>query len=157
MKLRIVKVGKPREKEYEALVEGFRNRLKAFVKIEELEIKSKEGVEKSEKALFEALGISSNEKKSSSDLLIILDERGELWSSTELASNIRKWGDDPAVKTVTFVVGGPYGLPLRLKEKADRVWGISKAVFPSDMAWLLVWEQIYRAYTLVNGIAYHHE
>lgn len=155
MKIRVLKIGKPTDKHYAALVEKFEKRLKGFLKFESDFLKANYGTEKSTKELFNKLRLESG-KKDSGQYLVCLDERGDLYSSTKLAALIQSKMDDSAIKTMDIVIGGPYGLPHELMELADFKWSLSSAVFPSDMAWLIVWEQLYRASTIIRGMPYHH-
>lgn len=133
MKIAVVKNGRVAFPEIRSLQEMYAERLRPFAKIE------------------------SAERKGTGQLVVLLDERGEEWSSKDLAAKLTKWTDDPGVKGVTFVIGGPMGHDAATKERATVVWSLSRATFTSDMAWLLVWEQLYRAFNIMKGTAYHHE
>jgi 23S rRNA (pseudouridine1915-N3)-methyltransferase len=88
---------------------------------------------------------------------VVLDERGKDLSSPELAQFIQSKMDLGHTKSLSFVIGGPYGISDELRQQADFVWRLSKGVFPSDLAWVMVWEQIYRAANILRGTPYHHE
>lgn len=158
MKLQIVKIGKPAYKEYESLVKVFQQRLNVMTPIEAIEIKATQGIEKSEKTLWSALKWSEDRGgKSAGHITVGLDERGQALTSPQLAQKLSDWQGDPAVKSVTFVIGGPYGLSPSFKKQADLLWSLSPLVMPSDMAWLMVWEQVYRGFSILKGSSYHHE
>lgn len=89
--------------------------------------------------------------------VVALDERGKQWSSIELSKKLKNWIDSPALKRIIFVIGGPYGLPEDFRKKVNLVWSLSECTLPSDFSWLLVCEQVYRAFTITKGMAYHHE
>ena len=57
---------------------------------------------------------------------------------------------------MTFVIGGPYGLTDEVRQQADLVLSLAKGVFPSDLAWVMLWEQLYRASTIIRRTPYHH-
>ena len=59
-------------------------------------------------------------------------------------------------KNLSIVVGGAYGINDELRSKANFVWSLSKLVFPHEIAWLLVSEQLYRAGQINKNSGYHH-
>lgn len=148
MKIQIVKIGKPTSGHYEALVEEFRKRFSQEWKIESVLLKAKEGIERSEAEL--------TQYTKDATVVVALDERGQNYSSPEVAGLFDNWFANPSVKKVSIVIGGPYGLSPAFKSSATLQWSLSKGVMPSDLAWLVVWEQIYRAFTIQKGIKYHH-
>jgi 23S rRNA (pseudouridine1915-N3)-methyltransferase len=75
----------------------------------------------------------------------------------EMSELVNEKRADNRVKSMAFVVGGPYGLPENILAKADLKLALSKAVFTSDLAWLVVWEQLYRTYSIITGGNYHHQ
>ena len=85
--------------------------------------------------------------------VIALDERGTAWSTRELAAVLAGWlaeGRDPAL-----LVGGADGLADACRERADQHWSLSPLTFPHPLVRILVAEQIYRAWTLLQGHPYH--
>ncbi len=82
---------------------------------------------------------------------VLLDRRGELWSSPELARRLERW----ASEETAFVIGGPLGLHSSLFDAATAVWSLSPLTFPHELARVLVVEQLYRAVTILRGIPYH--
>lgn len=157
MKIRIVKIGHPSLKEYLTIANKYLTRLRSFVEIENIYIKAHGGTEKSKKNLYSSLGLKGNQPfRNHRDYIIALDETGANWNSNQLANNIRKWTEDPGVKTLSFVIGGPYGLSKELKDSSNFIWSLSNAVLTSDMAWIIVWEQIYRSFSIIQGSSYHH-
>lgn len=89
------------------------------------------------------------------DYLLLLDERGRIASSPEIAGVLR--GPMQRGARVVVVIGGAYGVDERVRARADFVWGLSKLVFPHQLVRLILAEQIYRAQEISNGGAYHHE
>ncbi len=146
MKIKIVKVGKSAAKEIHSLVEVYQKRLRAFCPVELIELKQ-----------FLPSTSKKQNNVSGTDMLVVLDEKGKIWSSRELAQKIVTWQKDPRIKSVVFLIGDPYGLDESVKKQASEIWSLSHATFPTDLAWLLVWEQIYRAFTILKGTGYHHE
>lgn len=88
------------------------------------------------------------------DYLICLDERGREFTSPEFAQFIVQRQND-SQRPFIFAIGGAEGWDLRVRERADLVMALAKLTFPHQLARLILIEQIYRAYTLTKGIAYH--
>lgn len=88
-------------------------------------------------------------------LLIVLDEHGQQVTTKGLAGKLEDWlgsGQD-----VALVVGGPDGLQQDLIQQAQWKWGLSKLTMPHPMVRILVVEQIYRAWSVINNHPYHRE
>ncbi len=145
MRLRVIKVGKVAYPELRALASMYEERLAPFAKAESLELK--------DEAPLERLLLSPK----SDHPVILLDERGKCLTSRDFANKLSKWTDDPGVKSLTFVIGGPMGPSPELRAAASLALSLSPATFTSDLAWLLLWEQIYRAYNILRGTGYHHD
>lgn len=145
MKIELIKVGKPTHRESKSWVETYVTRTQVLNPIKSFEFKDQESLLRQHKTLFE-----------SGNWLVVLDERGKQWRSIELAEHFRKWLENPAIKTVSCVVGGPYGFEDDFKNRSNQLWSLSQGTFPSDLAWVVVAEQIYRAMTILKGMPYHH-
>ncbi len=84
---------------------------------------------------------------------VALDSRGEPWSTEELAGRLEGWlqkGHDLA-----FLIGGPEGLAPACLERAGICWSLSRLTFPHPLVRILVVEQLYRAWSLLQGHPYH--
>ncbi|MBK6831036.1 MAG: 23S rRNA (pseudouridine(1915)-N(3))-methyltransferase RlmH [Flavobacteriales bacterium] len=77
------------------------------------------------------------------------------WTSPAFADRLPASGDQ-GVKQVTFVIGGAYGLNDAMRDRADLVLALSAMTFPHQLVRALFAEQLYRAYTILNGTPYHH-
>ena len=86
-------------------------------------------------------------------LMIILDEAGELWSSAELATRLQGWLQNQP--RVALVIGGPDGLSAACKQRAELSWALSPLTLPHGLARIVVAEQLYRAWTMIQGHPYH--
>lgn len=85
--------------------------------------------------------------------IVALDERGESWSSQQLAERLGKWLQQG--RDVAFLVGGADGLDPELRAKADQRVALSAMTLPHGLVRVFVVEQLYRAATLLQGRAYH--
>lgn len=88
--------------------------------------------------------------------LVVLDERGDNLSSTELADRIARFRDDGR-QSLAFVIGGADGLSPTLTERADLKLAFGKATWPHKLMRAMLAEQIYRASTILSGHPYHRE
>lgn len=92
----------------------------------------------------------------SSDLCVLLDERGKEYSSMEFASYLEK-AMASGKKRIVFVVGGPYGFSESVYRRGDSKISLSRMTFSHEMVRLFFTEQIYRAMTILRNEPYHHE
>ncbi len=92
----------------------------------------------------------------SGDYVVLLDEGGKEFRSTEFASWLEH-KQNISTKRLVFVVGGPYGFSQRVYSIANEKISLSRMTFSHQMIRLLFVEQLYRAYTIINHLPYHHE
>lgn len=85
--------------------------------------------------------------------VIALDVKGTLWSTAQLAEQLAAWQQHG--RNIDLLVGGPEGLAPRCLQKANEKWSLSPLTFPHILVRLIVAEQIYRAYTILNQHPYH--
>lgn len=90
------------------------------------------------------------------DWVVLLDERGQSFSSVDWARNLeQKAAHLP--KDLVFVIGGPYGFPQELYDRSDELLSLSKMTMSHQLVRLVFLEQLYRAMTILKGEHYHHE
>lgn len=89
------------------------------------------------------------------DYIVLLDDKGTHFTSEELAVWVDKKGMQ-SNKRVVFIIGGPYGFSKDVYAKANEKLSLSKMTFSHQMVRLIFVEQLYRAYTIIKGIPYHH-
>jgi 23S rRNA (pseudouridine1915-N3)-methyltransferase len=78
---------------------------------------------------------------------------GKQFSSPQLAAFLDKRAQES--REVSFIIGGPEGLPAEVIQKADFVWSFSELTFPHDLAMVVLVEALYRASTISAGYPYH--
>lgn len=89
------------------------------------------------------------------DYLVVLDEHGQQVSTVQLAERMQGWlggGRD-----VSLVIGGADGLHAGLKARADWRWGLSRLTLPHAMVRIMLAEQLYRAWSVIQHHPYHRE
>jgi len=89
------------------------------------------------------------------DCIVALDERGRSWNSRELAGELQTWVDE--CPRVALLVGGADGLDQRCKDAAQKLWSLSALTLPHPLVRVVLAEQIYRAWTLLQGHPYHRD
>lgn len=84
---------------------------------------------------------------------IALDERGQEWSTVELAEQLAGWLQDG--RDLSLLVGGPDGLDSGCRARTDGLWALSRLTLPHPLVRVIVAEQIYRAWSLLHHHPYH--
>ncbi len=91
-----------------------------------------------------------------SDYVLLLDEKGKEFTSKNFASFLEK-KIQMSGKRIVFVIGGSYGFSDELYNRANDLLSLSKLTFTHQMVRVFFVEQLYRAFTIIKGIPYHHE
>ena len=138
MRYRVVAVGRVKNAALRAACEDYLDRLRRHARVEEMEVKS-------EAKLGEAAPGGSR--------LVALSRTGELWSSRDLADHTARW--DLEARDVTFAIGGADALPPDLLQRSDAVWSLSRLTLPHELVRVIVFEQLYRAFTIRRREPYH--
>ncbi|MGH1537533.1 MAG: 23S rRNA (pseudouridine(1915)-N(3))-methyltransferase RlmH [Gammaproteobacteria bacterium] len=86
---------------------------------------------------------------------IALDEQGKSWTTATLASKLAAWMHTTPV--ITLYVGGPDGFTANFLAQVDLVLSLSPLTMPHMLARLVMVEQLYRAWTVIQGHPYHRE
>jgi len=140
--IRLIVVGKTREPFLAEGIALFAERISRFASVKIVEVKDGSMKEEGER-IMKALGRE--------DYAVVLDVKGTELSSEELATLIKKNFD----KKVAFIIGGPQGLPPAVRERSDLLLSLSRMTYTHEMARLILMEQIYRSYAIINGTGYH--
>ena len=88
-------------------------------------------------------------------LRIALDERGKTWTTAVLASKLETWLQNTPI--VTIYIGGPDGFTQDFLDRVDLVLSFSSLTMPHMLVRLVLVEQLYRAWTVIQGHPYHRE
>ena len=87
---------------------------------------------------------------------VLLDEAGKEISSLQMAKMVEEF-QLYGRRDVVFLIEGAYGVDERIKARADRIISLSKLTLPHQLVRLIFLEQLYRAFTILKGLPYHHE
>jgi 23S rRNA (pseudouridine1915-N3)-methyltransferase len=155
LKLRILSVGHKMPGWVEDGCKEYLKRMPRELTVEIIEIrpdkraagKNSDQVQEAEsKRILEAAG---------RDYLIALDEHGQESTTLQLADRMQKWLGDG--RDVSLVIGGADGLHPDVKARADWLWSLSRLTLPHAMVRVLLAEQLYRAWSVINHHPYHRE
>lgn len=94
-----------------------------------------------------------SEKVSKESLKVLLDERGKQFSSTEFAQQLNRWQQNG--KDVAFIIAGADGVNDADRKSADFLLALSQFTLPHELARVLLTEQLYRGWTILNQHPYH--
>lgn len=86
-------------------------------------------------------------------LVVALDERGRNWDTPEIAQRLGHWLGEG--RDVALLVGGADGLAPACRDRAELSWSLSRMVFPHPLVRVILAEQLYRAWSLLNNHPYH--
>jgi 23S rRNA (pseudouridine1915-N3)-methyltransferase len=87
--------------------------------------------------------------------LVLLDERGKQLNSVQWSQQLQHCMNQ-GVKTLVLLIGGAYGVSDAIRKRANQTWSLSPLVFPHQLVRLIVAEQVYRAFSILNNSPYHH-
>lgn len=152
MKLRFVWVGKTRNASVKELINQYLERVNKFGRVEIVELRDGKDVG-SIRAIIEKEGKDILSRTAADGFIVALDERGHELDSRSLARFIEKQRV-AGTKQITFVIGGHAGLSEEVKERADFVLALSRMTFTHELARALLFEQVYRAFTIIHDLPY---
>jgi len=87
--------------------------------------------------------------------LIVLDKKGKNFSSVALSEKMESWL--PMGQDISIVIGGADGIDPVIKQQADEKWSLSSFTLPHALVRVVVTEQLYRAWSILQGHPYHRE
>ncbi|GAA4058913.1 23S rRNA (pseudouridine(1915)-N(3))-methyltransferase RlmH [Flavobacterium chungnamense] len=157
MNIRLLAIGKTDNKSLQTLIDDYTKRLSFYVKFDLEVIPDIKNVKNlSEAQQKEKEGELILSKLSATDQLILLDENGTTFSSLGFSDYLQK-KMNAGIKTLVFVIGGPYGFSEEIYKKAQGKVSLSEMTFSHQMVRLFVIEQIYRGFTILRNEPYHHQ
>ena len=155
MRYEFLFLGKTREKYLELGILDFHKRLSRYVEIDIRVLKEKKAGEgQPESKLKEQEGNLLLSRISPGALVVALDPGGRMLASEELAAQLAQW-ETAGRRIISFVIGGHLGLPPEVLSRADFVLSLSLMTFTHEMTRLFLFEQLYRARTILAGTGYH--
>ena len=155
MNIKLIVIGDTNNKNLKVLIDQYINKLNHYIKFDLIVIKDQK------KKLPESIQIKKEGEKilsilKKNELIILLDENGDHKSSVGFSKFIQKKLNS-GIKTLTFIVGGPYGFSNEIKAISSHQLSFSKMTFSHEMIRLFFTEQLYRAFSILKNEPYHHQ
>jgi len=158
MHIDIICVGRIREKYFADAVAEYKKRLSAYAKTEIIEVKDEPTPDNASEAQRSAILSAEAERiekyRNDKAYQVVLAIEGKQTDSVGFSEILNK----PAIDgygAMQFLIGGSLGLKEELKQKADLSISFSKMTFPHQLMRVILLEQIYRGYRILNGAPYH--
>ena len=149
MEIVIKALGKEKSREIKQLAQEYLIRTRWHISVIEHELNK--NLSENEQKLQEGKWLMSNIPDNT--FIYVLDEKGKQYTSHEFSGALVK--NQSIYKNIYFLIGGAFGLSEEVKQKANTLIAFGKMTFPHKLVRLMLVEQLYRAYSIVNGHPYH--
>jgi 23S rRNA (pseudouridine1915-N3)-methyltransferase len=143
MNIQIITIGKKHDEYLREAIGDYSDRLSHVAK---LEWKIVDGTIADDELL---------KKIQPTDVVVVLHDSGRMWSTEDLSLFLEKQKSE-STKKLIFVIGGSYGISEGVMKRANYTWSLSKLIFPHMLVRLILAEQLYRAFSILEGSKYHH-
>lgn len=158
MKITILTVGKIKEKYLKDAIDEYSKRLSKYCKLEVVEVPDEKTPDNASEVVEDMIRTKEAErllKHIKDDAFVItLEINGKQLSSEELADKIEKLGVQ-GTSHIIFIIGGSIGLGKDVLNRSNFALSFSKMTFPHQLMRVILLEQIYRSYRIINGEPYH--
>ncbi len=158
MKITLITVGKIKEKYLRDAIAEYSKRLSRYCKLEIVEVADEKTPDQASETVEENIRAKEGErilKYIKDDMYVItLEIDGKMLSSEEFAGKIESLGVQ-GKSSIAFVIGGSIGLGKEVLRRSDYTLSFSKMTFPHQLMRVILLEQVYRGYRIINGEPYH--
>ena len=158
MKITVLTVGKIKEKYLKDAIAEYSKRLSKYCKLEIIEVADEKTPDNASEVVEEGIRNKEGErllKYIKDDAFVItLEINGKLLTSEELSDKINKLGIG-GTSHIIFVIGGSIGLGKEVLKRSNFALSFSKMTFPHQLMRVILLEQVYRSYRIVNNEPYH--
>ena len=158
MKVTLITVGKIKEKYLKDAISEYTKRLSKYCKLEIIEVADEKTPDNASNTVEEQIRNKEAErilKYVKDDAYVItLEILGKQLTSEELANKIETLGIK-GMSHIIFIIGGSIGLGIEVLKRSDYALSFSKMTFPHQLMRVILLEQIYRSYRIINGEPYH--
>ncbi|MCM2271703.1 MAG: 23S rRNA (pseudouridine(1915)-N(3))-methyltransferase RlmH [candidate division Zixibacteria bacterium] len=154
LKIRIVAIGEDKDEWITDGCKHYTKLLRKYTVIEQvtaLPPKQSANLSPDEIKKLEAKAIAASKGKG---ILVALSDSGKSCDSASFAKLLERW-QTTSGGTVTFLIGGPYGLDRTLLESAEMILSLSPLTFSHQLVRLVLFEQLYRGFTILHNTGYH--
>jgi 23S rRNA (pseudouridine1915-N3)-methyltransferase len=145
VKIKVAWVGRTKEPAIEALTSEYLKRISRYAEVASLPVK--------DEAAILSLATGERQPRKERNTLIVLDSRGKQLSSEELAELIKR--EQGNALPLLFAIGGSDGFSEETRRQAGLVLSLGKLTLPHELARVVLLEQIYRAFTILQNHPYH--
>lgn len=149
--IKLITVGTIKEKYLKDAIDEYTKRIKKYTNIELIEVKDEGLVEESKAIYLEAEKIKK--QLSPRDYIITMEIEGKQLTSEEFSEKLNQIQIENS--NIVFIIGGSYGLSDEIKQMSKLHLSFSKMTFPHQLFRVLLLEQIYRCYKILNNESYH--
>lgn len=158
MKITVIAVGKIKEKFYREAVAEFEKRLGRYCKLEIIQVEDEKTPDKAGMAMETEINRKEAERIlkhiREDSCVITLEIKGRMYDSEGFAGEIARLATR-GTSHIQFIIGGSLGLHEEVCKRADLAVSFSQMTFPHQMMRVILLEQVYRAYRIINGEPYH--
>ena len=158
MKITIISVGKIKEKYLKDAIAEYAKRLGKYCRLEIIEVADEKTPDQASETVEEGIRAKEAErilKNIKDDMYVItLEIQGKMLTSEELADRIETLGIQ-GKSSIAFVIGGSIGLGKPVLDRSDFALSFSRMTFPHQLMRVILLEQIYRGFRIINGEPYH--
>ena len=158
MKIKVVTVGKLKEKYLKDGITEYSKRISRFAKLEMIELADEKTPDKASESenqkILEIEGQRILSKVGDRDFVIVLAIEGRTFSSEEFSKQLEE-APIKGFSTLTFIIGGSLGLAQDVKKRSNLSVSFGRLTLPHQLMRLVLAEQIYRAFTIQQGSPYH--
>lgn len=158
MKITLITVGKIKEKYLKDAIAEYSKRLSRYCKLEIVEVADEKTPDNASATVEDAIRDKEGErilKYIKEDAYVItLEIAGKMLTSEEMAEKIEKLGVQ-GTSHIIFIIGGSIGLGREILKRSDYALSFSKMTFPHQLMRVILLEQIYRSYRIMNHEPYH--
>lgn len=158
MNIKIITVGKIKEKFMRSAIDEYTKRLSRYCKLEIIEVADEKtpdnASEKEEEAIKEKEGVKVRSYIKDTDYVIALDLSGKDMTSEQFSKKIESLGLE-GKSNIVFLIGGSLGISSETLKRADMKISFSKMTFPHQLFRIMLLEQIYRGFRIMKGEPYH--
>lgn len=158
MKITIVTVGKIKEKYLKDAITEYSKRLSKYCKLEIIETADEKTPDHASETVENMIRTKEAERilkyVKDDTYVVTLEIQGKQLTSEELADKIETLGVQ-GTSHITFIIGGSIGLGEEVLKRSDYALSFSKMTFPHQLMRVILLEQVYRSYRIINGEPYH--
>ena len=158
MRITLITVGKIKEKYLKDAITEYTKRLSKYCKLDIMEVQDEKTPDQASETVEESIRSKEGErilKYIRDDMYVItLEIGGKMLTSEELAEKIEKLGIQ-GKSSIAFVIGGSIGLGKAVQKRSNYALSFSKMTFPHPLTRVILLEQVYRSYRIINGEPYH--